>query len=77
MLAEQGAIQEAGYEEQAKSYDVMSRAARGAAAGEQYVAYQTQSLAQQTRDAGSQQATGDFAGAAMKGVAAVGSLVMA
>jgi hypothetical protein len=35
VLARQGVIQEAGYEEQAQSYDVMSGAAKYAAAGEE------------------------------------------
>jgi hypothetical protein len=88
VLAEQGVITEAGYEEQAQSYDVMSAAAKATATGEldiatktrgiadqqQAIAGQTMQLAYATTEAGHQQAQGDFISAAMKGVAAVAQI---
>jgi len=43
-LAEQGAITEAGYEEQAKSFEIMSRAARDAADSENHLAGQSETM---------------------------------
>jgi hypothetical protein len=74
VLAEQGQITEAGYAEQAASYDVMSAAAKQAAAGETYISQQTTQLGYATQAAARTQATGDFIGAALKGVAAVATL---
>jgi hypothetical protein len=88
VLSMQGQITEAGYEEQAQSYDVMAGAARMAASGEtgiaagteaisgleNRVAAQTDYLAEETKAAGQQQATGDFIGSALKGVAAIATL---
>lgn len=83
-LQTQGSITEAGFNEQAKSYAVMSAAARTTAAGKQQIAGQTQDIATQqeqlardTRAAGQQAATGDFISAALKGVAAVASIGLA
>jgi len=78
VLVTQGQITEAGYTEQANSYAVMSSAARATAAGEltiagkeDVIAAQQRQLAAETQAAGKQAAIGDFAGALMKGVAAV------
>jgi len=90
VLSMQGQITEAGYEEQAQSYEVMAAAQRMSATGEtsiaagteaiagleQRVAGQQVQLAQQTQAAGQQQATGDFIGAALKGAAAVATLLV-
>ncbi len=82
VLVTQGSMQEAGYTEQANSYATMSAAARAAAAGEvtisgetSAIATQKQQLAPETQAAGKQAATGDFIAGALKGVAAVASLV--
>jgi hypothetical protein len=88
VLAQQGVITEAGYEEQAKSFDTMSATARMTAASEFDTANKTdeiagqqdqiaagqQNLAAATRKAGEDQATGDFISSAIKGVAAVATL---
>ena len=74
VLAKQGEITEAGYEEQAKSYDVMSSAARMAAAGEMDIASQTDQLAQMTLAAGDKVAKADTISAGVKGAAAIASL---
>lgn len=74
VLAKQGLIQEAGYEEQAKSYDIMQSAANYAAGQEMDIAAKTGALAQQTQDLGKMEQTADFASAAFKGAAAVASL---
>jgi hypothetical protein len=74
VLAQQGIITEAGYEEQAKSYDTMSSATKTAASGEMGIAAQTDQLAAQTVAAGKQAETGSFITAALKGVAAVATL---
>jgi hypothetical protein len=54
VLSEQGAITEAGYQEQAQSYDVMSAAARMAAGGETSIADATDAIAGQTEELGVQ-----------------------
>src|SRR5271166_1253217 len=71
VLVSQGQIAQAGYEEQANSYAVMSAAANAAAAGEvtisgetNAIAAQQEQLATETQQAGKQAATGDFIGAA-------------
>ncbi len=81
VLVTQGQITEAGYTEQANSYDVMSKAARSTAAGElmiagkeDVIATQQRQLATETAAAGKQAAIGDFAAGIMKGVAAVATL---
>ena len=102
VLAQQGQITEAGYEEQAQSYDTMSAAAKMAASGETSIAGSMNAIATQqqgiaagqmniataetgiagqqmqlaaaTQAAGSTAATGDFVGAALKGVAAIATL---
>jgi hypothetical protein len=74
VLAQQGLITEAGYEEQQQSYETMSAAEKSAAAGEMNIAAQTGVLAQETVQAGQQAATGDYWSAAIKGVAAVANL---
>jgi hypothetical protein len=76
VLAKQGLITEAGYDEQAKSYDVMAGAARMAAAGEMSLAAQTDTLAQQTVAAGQKTETMDFISSAAKGAAAIGMLMI-
>jgi hypothetical protein len=83
-LVTQGQIVEAGFEEQAKSFAVMSAAARQTAAGEaqmsgeeQGIATQQEQLAADTRAAGRQAATGDFISGALKGVAAIATLALA
>lgn len=50
VLGTQGQITEAGFEEQAKSYETMSRAGRVAAAAEYDIANKTDVIAGQTRD---------------------------
>jgi len=74
VLEMQGHIQEEGYEEQAKSYDLMAGAARMSAAGEMGLAAQTESLAQQTVDAGKKAATGDFISGGVKGALAIATM---
>lgn len=90
VLGQQGAITEAGYDEQARSYTTMANAGRATAAGEQDIAAQTDTIATQqdqiaaqqdqlaeaTRQAAEDQATGDFISGAVKGVAAVASLFL-
>lgn len=70
VAGQQGLITEAGYEEQAQSYQTMSAAARATAAGEE-------DLAKETEAAAKTQATGDFISSAIKGVAAVASIGLA
>ena len=84
VLVTQGQMQQAGYEEQANSYGVMSAAAKATAAGEVKISGETESIAAQqrqlateTQQAGQQAATGDFVSAALKGVAAVASIAAA
>jgi hypothetical protein len=88
VLAQQGVISEAGYEEQAKSYDTMAAAGRATAASEISIAGQTDviagqqdaiagqqdQLAAQTQQVANQQATGDFVSSLIKGVAGVATL---
>lgn len=82
VLRTQGAITEAGEEEQAASYGLMANAANSAAttettmAGqEQTIATQQQQLASETAAAGNQSELGSFAASALKGVAAVATIV--
>jgi hypothetical protein len=91
VLAQQGAITEAGFTEQAQSFTTMANTGRATAASEMDIANQTdtiagqqdsiasqqQNLAVQTQDAANNKATGDFIGSALKGAAAVASLVLA
>lgn len=90
VLEQQGVITEAGYDEQAKSFTTMAAAGRATAASEYDIATKTDViaeqqdqiagqqdvLAQQTQDAANTQATGDFIGSALKGVAAVATLFL-
>lgn len=85
VLAKQGEITEAGYEEQAQSFDVMSRAARWAAAGETDIAARTdvmagrisglaqrqRDLATQTEQAGDEASKDATTSAIIKGVASI------
>lgn len=91
VLANQGVITEAGYKEQAKSYETMSAAARATAAsefgiadktdliaaGQDQIATQQDQLAVQTRRDADNAAAGSFISAAIKGVAAIASVVAA
>lgn len=91
VLGQQGAITEAGFEEQAKSFDTMSATGRATAASEFDIAGKTDAIAGQqdqiaagqdqlaidTQKAADQQAKGDFITSAIKGVAAVASLALA
>lgn len=109
VLGMQNMITEAGFEEQAKSFDTMSAAGRATAAAEMAMAGKTDViaadqravagkqdllansqdaiaaqqdqiassqdvLAAKTREAGKQEATGDFIGGAIKGAAAIATL---
>lgn len=83
VMVSQGQITEAGYEEQAKSYGVMSAAARATAAGEvsisgeeENIATQQRQLATDTEAAGKQAATADYISAALQGAAAVASIFL-
>lgn len=67
VLSTQGLITEAGYEEQAKSYNLMASTARQTAAGEE-------DIANKTEDAGTFSMFGDFAGGLLKGAAAIATL---
>lgn len=75
-LGQQGLINEAGYQEQQQSYQLMASTARTTAAGEEDIANQTDQLATETQNAAKTQATGDFIGSAIKGAAAVASLFL-
>jgi hypothetical protein len=91
VLGQQGAITEAGFDEQAKSFQTMADAGRATAAGEMDIAGKTDTiagqqdqlagqqdqLAVQTQQAADKQAQGDFISSALKGAAAVASLVLA
>lgn len=91
VLLQQGTISEAGFEEQAKSFDTMSAAGRATAASEFDIANKTDVIAGQqdqiaagqdqlaidTQKVADQSATGDFISSAIKGVAAVATLFMA
>ena len=84
----QGAITQAGYTEQAQSFETMATVGRQTAASEMNIAGQTdtiageqegiageqRNLAVETQQAANDQATGDFIGSALKGAAAVASL---
>ena len=74
VLAKQGLITEAGYEEQRQSYNIMSNAAKMAAAAEYAIANQTSALATQTQQAGKKTGMMDFIAAGVKGAAAIGTL---
>lgn len=78
VAGQQGLITEAGYEEQAQSYQTMANAGRYAAAGEMdiadktdVIANQTDQLAKQTIHASQTEAAGDFASSALKGAASI------
>jgi hypothetical protein len=91
VLGQQGAITEAGYTEQANSYTTLANAGRATAASEMDMATQTDAvagqqdqlaasqdqLAVQTQQAANKAASGDFISSALKGVAAVASVVLA
>lgn len=91
VLGQQGAITEAGFDEQAKSFQTMAAAGRATAAGEMDIAGQTDviagqqdqlanqqdQLAVQTKKAADDAASGDFFSSAIKGVAAVASIALA
>lgn len=77
VLEKQGLITEAGFQEQADSYTLMANTARTTAAGEQGIADQTDELAKETEAAGKTSQIGDFVSAALKGAAAVASVVAA
>lgn len=81
VLGQQGLITEAGYEEQAKSYDVMSAAGRAAAASEFGIAGKTEDIAAQedqlaveTLKAAKTAQTGAYISAGIKAASAVASL---
>lgn len=88
VLQQQGVITEAGYEEQAKSFQTMATAGRETAASEydianktdviagqqDQIAAQQDVLAQKTQDAANTEAMGDFIGGALKGAAAIATL---
>jgi hypothetical protein len=88
VLAQQGVITEAGFDEQAKSFQTMAAAGRATAAGEMDIATQTDTIAGQqdtiagqqdqlavkTQDAANLEATGDYISAAFKGAASVATL---
>lgn len=77
VLTSQGLITEAGFEEQAKSYDTMATVGRQTAAGEMHIAGETDQLAVDTENAAKNAATGSFISSAIKGVAAVASVALA
>lgn len=66
-LGQQGLIEEAGFKEQEASYNLMASTARTTAAGEE-------DIANKTEDAGTFAEFGDFAGAALKGAAAIATI---
>lgn len=67
VLEQQGHITEAGYQEQADSFSIMSSAARTAAAGEEDIANKTENLS-------GIMGIGSFIGGAIKGVSAIASI---
>jgi len=89
VLAQQGVITEAGFEEQAKSYQTMSAAGRATAASEMDIATKTDAIAAQqdqiaaqqyqladkTEEAGHMESIGDYISGAIKGVAAIASFL--
>lgn len=68
VIGQQGQMTQAGYEEQATSYGIMANTARQTAAGEE-------KIADDTKDAGILGGIGSFAGGALKGVAAIATLL--
>ena len=72
---DQGMITEAGYQEQAQSYQTLATAGRAAAAGEMDIANQTDQLASETKSAGMIAGAGDFISSAIKGAAALAPLL--
>lgn len=91
VLGQQGAITEAGFAEQAKSFQTMSAAGRATAASEFGIADKTDAIAGQqdtiaagqdrlavdTQKVADDQATADFFSSAIKGAAAVATLFIA
>ncbi len=69
VLGQQGLITEAGFQEQSDSYNLMSSAARSAAAQEFDIANQTEDMAKTA-------ATGSFISAGIKGATAIAGLAM-
>lgn len=90
VLAQQGVITEAGFDEQAKSYTTLANTGRATAASELDIAGKTdviageqdtlaagqKQLAYATQQAGENAATGDFFSAAIKGISAVASIAL-
>lgn len=90
VIGAQGAITQAGYNEQASSYTTMAKAGEATAAAEETMAGETDTisteqqalagqqdqLATATQNAANSQATGDFVGALVQGAAAAGSLFL-
>ncbi len=88
VIGMQGAINEAGYREQASAFGTMATVGRETAASEEQIAGQTDTIAQEqqgiageqmnlaaeTKSAGTLAEIGDFAGAALKGAAAIALL---
>jgi hypothetical protein len=70
VAGQQGLITEAGYQEQQKSYQTMSDAARATASG-------LEDIANQTRNSGTITGIGDFISGAIKGVGAIASIALA
>lgn len=77
VLGQQGLITEAGFQQQADSYALMSSTARSTAEGEFGIADKTDQLARETEEAGRTQAMGGYIGAALKAAGAVASVVLA
>lgn len=71
VLGQQGLINEAGYQEQQQSYELMASTARSTAAGEEHIADETDQLARDTKSASEISAAGDFASSAFKAAAAI------
>jgi len=83
-LVAQGLITQAGYQEQANSYGIMAATAQTTAAGEtniageeEQIANQQRQLAAETQQAGGMAELGDFAASALKGAAAIATMVVA
>ena len=81
VLASQGQITEAGFNEQAASYDLMQTTAQTTATAEQQMSTEEQNIATQQRQLASETAAagttaeiGDFLAGAVKGVAAIATL---
>ena len=91
VIGMQGAINTAGYNEQAQSFETMANVGRQTAASENQIAGETDTIAGQQRSIAQQQiqlgveakqaaddaAKGDFIGGLIKGVAAVASVALA